>query len=233
MQQRIAALALIPFIANGCASLHPASGASSVSLNVLSGAIAGPMASPRGDSDMAPGRAAKAALPPADACQDIMVIFCAVATTLAVPIAAAVGATMKTSQQLPLEQVVELNRVTADVVSQLDLRGSFITELGAEGQRRGIVLNAADPDAEVYVRPQLLQWDISPGNRIAMRLEIEVTVRRDGDRDTHSVTYRTGSEQVDHWVADGGQPIRLSLDEVMAGVSQDIWDRILGREGRP
>jgi hypothetical protein len=44
------------------------------------------------------------------------------------------------------------------------------------------------------------------------------------------VTYRTGSEQVDHWVADDGRPIRQTLDEVMAGVSQDIWDRILGRE---
>jgi hypothetical protein len=188
MPRRIAALVTIPFILSGCAALHPARDVTSVTLRLRSAPIPGPVAAINGDSDMAPGRAAKTALPPAEMCQDMVAILCALVIPITVPIAAAVGATMKTSQQLPLEQVVDLNRVTADVAGQLDLRARFASALAVESQRRGITLSAANPDAEVIVQPQSLRWDIAPGNRAAMRIELEVTVQRDGDEDTHTVT---------------------------------------------
>ena len=230
MPKRFAALAAIPFITSGCAGLHPGYGVSSVAISYRIGPMQGPVAALFGDSDMAPGKAAMAVIPPSSMCQDIMAVLCAIVIPVGVPIAAAVGATMKTSQKLPLEQVIELNDVTADVARQLSLGDSFTAALEAEAQRRGIALNVANPDAEVIVEPTSLIWDISPGNRTAMRIEVEVIVERDGDEDTHQVTYRTGAEQVERWIENNGRPIQQSIDEVMAGVSHDIWERILGRE---
>jgi hypothetical protein len=162
-------------------------------------------------------------------CLDLMAIVCAVFIPVVVPVAATVGAVAKATQKLPLEQVVELNRVSASVASQLNHAASFSAALQAEAQRRGVTLNVANAGAEILAVPESLAWNIKGGNKVALRLVTNVTVQRGGERGSRQVTYRSGSATVDEWVADNGQPIRQSLEEAMAGASRLVWDQILGR----
>jgi hypothetical protein len=163
-------------------------------------------------------------------CYDLMALVCAVFIPVVVPIAAIVGAVAKTTQKLPLEQVAELNRVSASVASQLNYAASFSAALQAEAQRRGVTLNVANAGAEIRAVPDSLSWDIKAGNTVALRMAIDLTVQRGGERGSRLVTYRSGSATVDEWVADNGQPIRQSLEEAVAGASQLVWDQILGSE---
>ena len=179
---------------------------------------------------MAPGRTARASLPPSDICYDIMAIVCAVVIPLAVPVAAVVGAVAKTTQKLPLEQAFELNQVTAAVGRPLNLTDSFTAAMVAEARRRGITLTAANPGAEIFIDPQHLSWDIRTGNKVAITMEIDITVQRGGEQDSSDLTYRSDAAQVEYWIADDGRPIRQSLDEVMTGASRAVWDRVLGEE---
>lgn len=152
----------------------------------------------------------------------------AVVIPVVVPVAAIVGAVAKTTQKLPLEQVVELNRISTVVASQLNHAASFSAALQAEARRRGVTLNVANAGAEIRAVPESLSWDIKGGNTVALRLVTNVTVQRSGDRGSRQVTYRSGSATVDEWVADNGQPIRQSLEEAMAGASELVWNQILG-----
>lgn len=183
-----------------------------------------------GESGLGPGKAARAALPPSEMCDGIVAILCAVVIPVAVPVAAVVGAAAKTSQKLPLEQAVELNRVTSDVVSQLNLAASFSAALQAEAQRRGITLVVTNSGARILVAPRSLSWDIKAGNRVALRMDIDVTVRIGGGQGTRPVTYRSGSKKATAWIADDGRRIRETLEETMVGASQLVWKRILGAE---
>jgi hypothetical protein len=228
--KRIAALATIPLVTSGCAGLPVSTDATTMTLRVSAAALAGPYASVSGDSDMAPGKAAKAVLPPADACTDIMALFCAIFIPIVVPAAAVVGAVTKTSQKLPLEQAVELNRVTADVMSQLDLDASFRSALATEARRRGITLSVPNSDTDVFVEPHAMSWDINVGNQVALRMEVDITVVAGRERGSSDLVYRSELEPVAFWIADDGRPIRQSLEEAMVGASRAIWNRVLGPE---
>jgi hypothetical protein len=220
---------MIPFLTSGCVGLPAARDVSTMSLN-LTGVPPYPIASLTGDSDMGPGRTARAALPPSEFCYDIMAIVCAIVIPVMVPIAAIIGATAKTTQKLPLEQVIELNQVTSNVGRGLNLSASFRAALEAEAQRRGVTLTTANAAAEIFIDPRRLSWDIRTGNKVAVSMDIDISVQRDGEEDSSDLTYRSDAAQVDYWVADNGRPIRESLDEVMAGASRAVWDRILGEE---
>jgi len=226
--KRTAALASIALIASGCARLPSVEGVTAMSLSINTAPLVGLRASVNGDSDMGPGKAARTVLPPGQGCDSYMIFVCAIMALVVVPVAATVGAVVKTSQRLPLEQVTELNRVTADVASQLNLAASFITALQAEAQRRGIALNVANPGAGVLISPASLSWNISTGNRVAVRMEIDVNLQAGSEQGSRQVTYRGASAQVDDWVADNGQPIRRSLEDAMVGASREVWDKILG-----
>ena len=225
-RKRLAALATIPIITSGCAGLPAASDVSSMTFNTT-GAMSYPVASVVGESDMGPGKAAMAVIPPSGACTDIMAIVCAIFIPLAVPIAAVVGATVKTTQKLPSEQAIGLNLATQAVARPLNLTGSFEAAMLAEAQLRGITLNAANADAHVTIEFQRLAWDIRSGNRVAIELDIGVMLRRGDQRGSIDLTYRGDAAKVKYWIADGGRPIRDSLEEVMASASRAAWNRIL------
>jgi hypothetical protein len=226
--KRTAVLASIAILTSGCAGLPSAGGVTTLSLHVGSARLVGPVVAVDGESGMGPGKAARAALPKKEMCDSVLAIVCAVMIPVAVPVAAIVGAAAKTSQKLPLEQALELNRVSADVSSQLDLAAAFSTAVHAEAQHRGITLTARNPGGQVLVVPRALSWDIKAGNKVAVRMEIDVTVLLGGGSGTSQVTYRSRSAKVADWIADDGQLIRESLEEAMVGASQLVWARILG-----
>ena len=230
MRKRIALLATIPIITSGCGGLPAARDVTTVSLNITHAPQPVPWADVNGESDMGPGRTARATIPPSEACYDLLAIACAVAIPLVVPIAALVGAVAKTTQKLPLDQVNDLNRVTQNLQRQLNLAASFSAAMEAEAQRRGVVLNVANPDAEVFVDVRALSWDIRTGNKTAVTMDVDITVENDGTRDSSDLTYRSDAARVGRWIEDNGQPIRQSLEEVMVGASRAVWDRILGEE---
>jgi len=226
---RTAELVMIAIMASGCAGLPSVRGVTGMSLSISAAPVAGPRAAVSGESDLGPGKAAKAVVPSAG-CSDLAGVICAAWAIVAVPVAAIVGAAVKTSQKLPREQAEELNRVTSDVASQLNLAASFRTALQAEAQRRGVTLNVANSGAEILVAPQSLSWNIGTGNSVAVLMEIDVTLRRGSEQGSSQVTYRGASAKVDDWIADNGQPIQQSLEEAMVGASRMVWDRILGPE---
>jgi len=226
----IAALVSIALATGGCAGLPSVSGVTGMSLGVGAVPQTGPQVAVSGESDAGPGKAAIAVLPPAEACQDLMVLACAVYIPVAVPIAAVFGAFVKTTQKLPTEQAVALNQATTLVANQQNLAASFRSALEAEGRRRGIALGTTSSDARVVVSLQSFAWNIKAGNRVALRMDLEVTVRVGDEDGSRNVTYRSRSASVDDWTANNGEPIRGMLRDAMTGAGEAVWNRVLGPE---
>jgi hypothetical protein len=66
--------------------------------------------------------------------------------------------------------------------------------------------------------------------RGALRADVEISVATAGRHRSRELSYWSERAQVTDWTADDNAPIRHWLAEIMAGVSQQVWEKLLGRD---
>jgi len=222
--RRAVAVASIAIATCACAASPALDGIGTVALSAGADPIPGPVVDLDGDSRLSAAGAAEAGINATEGCGPLLPV-CAILT---VPVAAIVGATARTTQKLPEEQAYALNRVTAHISGSMDLRTDFANALRDEARLRGLTLAPVNVDARVLIRSASLSWDVSLGNNVAIRMDIDVDVITSEARRSGRVTYRSGSAKVADWILNDGDAIRQALEAAPSAASQLLWQQLLG-----
>jgi hypothetical protein len=221
----IAAVAVLA-LASACASMPALDKVRTVSLSTNFRSYGGLAVDVDGNPHTRPGKMAAEGLAITEGCGAFF-IFCAVVT---VPIGAAMGAAITAAETIPDEQAHELNRVSANVMAGLNLDASFGKAMREEASRQGIVLSGRRADARLNIVMTRFEWDVSVGNKVAIRIDFKVTGSADGKRGHRNITYISERAKAPVWIADSGKRIRQELTSIMDEASQKIWQQVLDRD---
>lgn len=223
---RAAFITLAMGFLSACAGLPPIDEVETVSIETSFATYATPVVDVDGDPETRPGRMAGEAAIAALECH-VFYIICAAAI---IPLSAATGATITAITTLPEEQAHELNRVTAEVASGMNLVARFVDATRDEAIRQGLTLRDRNADALIRIEPTAFEWVVSVGDNVAIRMEVAVVVFLDGRRKVRRMKYRSEAAKVPEWLADDAERLRHELETFMDEASEAIWLKILDRD---
>ena len=211
---------------SACAGLPPVDEVETVALETGFATYAVPVVDVYGNPETRPGRLAGEGAIAALECH-VFYIICAAAI---VPLSAATGATITAITTLPEEQSHELNRVTAEVASGMNLGARFVDAARDEAVRQGLSLRERNADARIRIQATAFDWVVSAGDNVAIRMDVIVVVFLDGRRKERRMKYRSEAAKVPEWIANDAERLRKELETFMDEASEAIWLQILDRE---
>jgi hypothetical protein len=179
-----------------------------------------------GDPEVRPGNMAMQGAIAALECH-VFYVICAAAI---VPLSAATGATITAITTLPETQSHELNRVSADVTSRMDLGSLFTVAMHDEALRQGLSLRERNAEARIRIYATAFDWVVSAGNNVAINMEVTVVAFLDGRRKQRHLKHRSEAAKVSEWTANDAARLRHELDTFMDEASEAVWLQILDRE---
>lgn len=223
--REISVTVLVLGLMSGCSNLPSLDEVKSVSLNSDFSASNHLVVDVDGDPEMHPGKMAMDGFKVAGECE-----FCIFLIPVTVPLMATIGAVVTATETLPTDQARDLNRVTANAMASLNLAAEFSEAMRGEAMRRGIKLGSKRVDARLDIVMTKIEWDVSVGNNVAIRIDFRITGRAGGKSGHRKITYQSERIKASVWLADSGQQIRETLAQIADDASKVVWQRLLDRE---